>query len=249
MGRSSAQPFVWVGVVALIVAGTVVALQFVDSAPVSDTRVASTRDATVADETAPRVRDAAPVRVVRAVQLDAAMRPDAAQLQIPSSRGLELFREQAFEDVRRLGSDAADMEQLWKVGRFTGNTPEASRALQALVDKYGDTHRASCARYLLQRNALTQGEGPLEQRRASAAESLTSLIGSDPDTRCDTGARASQLAKFLLATQVYRHTDFERSVELLREVAEAEADEVDNLGTPLALRARTILKDVEASGR
>jgi hypothetical protein len=250
MARSSAQPFVWVGAVALLVVVTVVGLQFVDSGPgdAPGTAVVSAADAGAGDAHPPRRSAPRPIAPVK--PLDAGVGLDTRGVYVaPSSRGLTLFRDQAQADVRRLGSQAGDMERLWKIGRFTGNSVDSNKALQDLIDKYGDTHRATCARYLLHRNLLLHGSGDLDARRQAAVDGMNALIEADPDSRCDSGTRASQLARFLLATQVYRHTDFERSVELLKEVAGAEPDEVDNLGVSLPIRARAILKEVEEGAR
>ncbi|MFH1809191.1 MAG: hypothetical protein ABIJ09_10640 [Pseudomonadota bacterium] len=248
MAREQSQPFIWVAVIAVLVVGTVVALQFVGSPPVSQDAETVTAVDTTPDASARPPRRPVTVRPAPS-STDASTPPDAAgSPPIPTSRGLAAFRDQALEDAQRLGSNAGDMEQLWKIGRFTGRTAEAAASLRSLIEKYGDTHRAACAVYMLQRMELMHGDAPLEERRQTAIRSLSALIDDDSDSRCDTGTRASEAAKFLLATQVYRHTDHDRSVRMLQETAGIEPDEVDNLGVPLAIRARTILKEVESAG-
>lgn len=236
MARASSQPFIWVGITAALVVMAVVALQVVDRSPGP---VAT--DAAVGAALVEPAHDAAraPVAIVPAPALDAAL-PASRPIR---NRGVDAFREQSEEDQRRLGGMFADMERLWKLGRFGGAGPAAKQALEELVDKYGETNRAACARYLLAKQAMGSAPADRVKQLPDATRKLEQVVESSPDARCDNGARAASLSKLLLATFVYRHDDYDRALRSLRELAAIDPDETDNLGVPIALRARAILTE------
>jgi len=237
MTSASVRPFIWVAITAALVVAAVVALQVVDAGPVMvgvDAAVALSPHPVAA------AVDAAPLRVA-----PPRLPPDAAMpaLRPAGNRGVDAFRAQSEEDQRRLGGTYADLERLWQLGRYAGAGPAAKKALEELVDKYGDTNRAACARYMLGKQAI--GSAPTERAKLlpDAAKQLEQVVESSPDARCDNGARAASLSKLLLATYVYRHDDYGRSLRTLRELAAVDPDETDNLGVPVALRARAILTE------
>lgn len=242
------QPFVWVGVTAGVVVAAVVGLSLfgrVEPAP-------SLPDAGLVEpplalpDAAPsmppaRPRDAAQLDTSELKPWEVPPKPPAERKQ----RALEAYRDQVDEDRAQLGSEFADLDRLWKKGRYGGGSEEAVKSLEELVERFGDTHHANCARFMLAKHALLKGAGKPASRRQQVQATLEQLIESTGDSRCDSGAQVGNLSKFFLATQVYRHDDWDRSVETLEELAEIDNDEVDGLDVPIALRAKGILQEVE----
>ncbi|MBN2359689.1 MAG: hypothetical protein JXR83_09555 [Deltaproteobacteria bacterium] len=238
MARASAAPFVWVAITALLVVAAVAALQLFDNGQAGDAGVGAAPDAALAESADAVPRTA--VAPLPGAQPDAALPPPTPAT---APRGLEAYRAQSEEDRRRLGEAYIDLERLWQQGRFGGSGPAARQALEELVEKFGDTQRAACARYLLAKQAI--GSPPAERSKLlpEAARRLEQVVESSPEARCDNGARAASLSKLLLATFVYRHDDSQRALSTLRELSEIDPEESDNLGVPIALRARAILTE------
>jgi len=240
MVSAAARPFIWVAITATLVLAAVVVLQLADGGP---ERPLPDRAAAPTAQPEPRADDAAPTRSAPTgapPRFDAAV---AAGPRPPANRGVDAYRAQSEEDQRRLGEAYLDLERLWQQGRFGGSGPAAKKALQELVEKYGESNRAACARYLLGKQAFASPPNQRIQQVADAAKQLEQVVEASPDARCDNGARAANLSKLLLATYIYRNSDYERSLRTLRDLAAADPDETDNLGVPLALRARTILTE------
>lgn len=246
-------PFVWVALTALALVLVVVMVQFFapDSAPAPQVvEPAIAQDHQSAPQAPPR-RPLRPPKSAPVPKVEDAggqkITGRAAPLDMTKLRpGVALYRDQALADRRSLGdADFADMERLWKEARFGGHSPQAFKAFEELIDKYGDSHRASCARYLLARERLGHGSEPIEQRREQAASLLQGMVDADSDTRCEWGSQASNLSRLLLATQVYRYTDWDRSLQTLQELSRSPEDQVDSMGQSLARRAQRILQEVE----
>ena len=246
-------PFVWVALTALGLLVLVVSLQFLsepdpDADSVAPAVIAAKKEpVSPAHERASHFfKKPAPIKP----PADAGRKPLTGRGPVLDMRqlrpGLDLYREQSREDRENLGDSAyADMERLWKEGRFGGHSAAAFKSLERLIDKYGDSHRADCARYLLARGRLGHGSGDILQRRARAQKLLEPLLDEDSDTRCEQGAQASNLSRLLLATQVYRYEDWERSLQVLEDLSQVPEDQVDDLGMSLARRAQNILQQVQ----
>lgn len=250
MALSGKGPFGLVAAVAALLLAAVVALSFVDNPqPPDDSAEVAEQDHTLsADHGSPGKTAVTPVPVV-AVSQPAAEKPKkTAQQETQQEQAKNLYREQNQEDREQLGSDFILMDQLWKTGRYGGNNPRTRGALEELMEKYGDTHRAKCAQYLLGKKLLSQVNQPTHEDKGRATKLLQDLVEEDPESRCETGAQAQNLARLVLATQVYRHTDWDRSVSVLEDLAQVKG-EVDGLDVPLADRAKTILKEVEQMQR
>jgi len=249
MSNRIGQPFIWVGLTAALVVVAIVALSLFDGSSLpGDAEAVDASPPPVAVTPRP-IPQAPPSPTERAdaagSDLSAQPRPAAER----KRRALEIYRDQVDEDRAQLGSEFTELDRLWKKGRYGGGSKGASDALEELVRRYGDTHHAVCARYMLAKHDLLKGAGKRADRQQRSASKLETLVDTESESRCDSGARATNLAKFFLATQIYRHEDWDRSVEMLEELTEIDSDEVDGLDVPISLRARGILSEVDEMER
>jgi hypothetical protein len=251
MATATTRPFLWVLVTAAVVFSAILVLSIADKPIVHDDNANDSSEGNVqlvdaglattrhlyanpqqADAEAPTYDNAAP-RLRRGSE--------------EHEQALAEYKAQSEEDQRRLGNDYAELERLWKRGRFTDRSPKAIAALEELVQRFGDTNRADCARYHLAR--LRKGGGPAgaSNDKSETIQAFEQLAEKNSAVRCDTGAKATTMARFYLATQIYRFSNYQRSVEILRSLQDEDMGQWDNLDVPYALRARAILEDVDKS--
>lgn len=252
--KSGLGPFVWVALTALGLVALVLALQLIADpdppAPVDTEQTLIEPESKTAALPPPRTVRKTPVPVRAVAPVDAGHHMISGRGPVQDlgklRPGLALYREQSEEDHENLGDSAfADMNRLWKEGRFGGHSEQGFKSLETLIDKYGDSHRADCARYLLARGRLGHGSEDILQRRERAQKLLEPMLEADNDTRCEQGAQASNMSRLLLATQVYRYEDWDRSLQVLEDLSQAPEDQVDDMGMSLAKRAQNILQQVE----
>lgn len=149
------------------------------------------------------------------------------------------YAAQSAEDKKRLGEAAyADMHKLWVRGRSPRGHPEAIAAMEELLQKFPDTHRAGCARYELGQHHLKNGRVSPSLRMAAAEPLLKAARDRDGATRCEGDISPGNMAAMALAMDVYRHTDRRLAMTILDELAALPADEKDRLGKPLNEKAR-----------
>jgi hypothetical protein len=162
----------------------------------------------------------------------------------PSGR----YGEQADEDRKRLGDAAyTDMERMWARGKSNRGSPGAQDALQDLIDRFPDTHRAGCANIELALHRLKDTRFSQRQRIEGAESLLKRARDRYADSRCDGDVKAEHMASMTLAVEVYRYSDARLSRSLLEQVAQLPDSELDSRGQPLAKRAAKLLNVSPAS--
>jgi hypothetical protein len=177
---------------------------------------------------------------------DAGPTPSTIETGVAGYPASGFYGKQADEDRKRLGPAAyVDMERLWGRGHKPKGDPDAQAALDELLRKFPDTHRAGCAAYMLGMHRLRDMRKSQKQRVDEAEDYLLKAKDRYPQSRCDGDVGAGVEASMALAVEVYRYKDPRRAQTMLTELSELPPEVLDTRGQPFSKRAKQLLGNVK----